>query len=154
VIVFDRDSARFNFRVAAVAIRGGRVLVHRRVDEDFWSLPGGRVEMRETTREALAREMREELGVRADVGRLLWIVENFFDYDARAYHELSFFYRVRLPARFPRAPFRARDGRHTFAFHWHALAELRSLALRPSFLVRSLRRLPAGPAHVVHIDGR
>ena len=40
----------------------GRILLHRADYEDFWSLPGGRVEMLEDSREALRREMLEELG--------------------------------------------------------------------------------------------
>lgn len=36
---------RFNDRVAGVAVRGGRGLVHRPTWEAFWTLPGGRTEM-------------------------------------------------------------------------------------------------------------
>ena len=38
--------------------------------------------------------MQEELGVEAVVGPLLWIVENFFDYEGKAWHELGFYYRM------------------------------------------------------------
>lgn len=54
-------------------MRGGRVLlVHRRPDKraypDVWELPGGLVEAGESELSALARELREELGVEVATG--------------------------------------------------------------------------------------
>lgn len=54
--------------VAGLLVRSGTVLLcHRRADRswypDCWDLPGGHVEGRETERDALVRECREELGV-------------------------------------------------------------------------------------------
>ncbi len=58
--------------VGALVERGGKVLVTRRRAEQvrggLWEFPGGKVEPGETDREALARELREELGVDPDVG--------------------------------------------------------------------------------------
>ena len=94
----------FQMRIAGLAFRDGHVLVHRATHETFWTFPGGRAEMGETSAETLAREMMEELGVEADVGRLLWVVENFFRYEERDWHELGFYYRMELPAIFPFHP--------------------------------------------------
>jgi 8-oxo-dGTP diphosphatase len=46
----------------------GRVLAARRVRPDGWEFPGGKVEPGETDEQALARELREELGVEVEVG--------------------------------------------------------------------------------------
>jgi 8-oxo-dGTP diphosphatase len=58
--------------VAAVVARGGSVLVcQRRRDDSFplrWEFPGGKVQAGETPADALARELEEELGVRARIG--------------------------------------------------------------------------------------
>ena len=55
--------------VSAVIIRTGRILLtQRRQEKDFpfmWESPGGKVEANEANYEALARELREEIGVRA-----------------------------------------------------------------------------------------
>ena len=55
--------------VVGALVREGRVLlVHRRPDKraypDVWDLPGGLLEPGESELDALARELREELGVR------------------------------------------------------------------------------------------
>ena len=41
-----------------------KLLLERRVDSDSWGLPGGGVKKKETGREALTRELYEELGLR------------------------------------------------------------------------------------------
>ena len=53
---------------AVVRDAGGRVLAARRVTPDGWEFPGGKVEAGETEPAALARELREELGVEVEVG--------------------------------------------------------------------------------------
>lgn len=61
--------------VAAVVSRGRSILITRRPDRagqaGLWEFPGGKVEPGEGEAEALARELREELGVEAAIGRLL-----------------------------------------------------------------------------------
>ncbi|MDI3340142.1 MAG: NUDIX domain-containing protein [Sphaerobacter sp.] len=71
MISVDLGRAHFLYRAGGVCLQDGRVLLHRAVDDDYWSLPGGRCEILETAAEALAREMREELAVDVTVGRLL-----------------------------------------------------------------------------------
>jgi 8-oxo-dGTP diphosphatase len=59
---------------AALADGTGRVLLQRRAPgrsmAGLWEFPGGKVEPGERPEAALARELREELGIAVDVGAL------------------------------------------------------------------------------------
>jgi len=61
--------------VAAVVLRDGMVFAARRSPRKAqggkWEFPGGKIEPGETPREALERELKEELGVQVSVGRHL-----------------------------------------------------------------------------------
>ncbi len=72
--------------VAAVVRRGdGRVLLAQRpsgAHAGLWEFPGGKVEPGETPEQALARELREELGIGVEVGEVLATVEHRYPHIA------------------------------------------------------------------------
>jgi len=73
------DSARpRKLVVAALVRREGRVLMSRRRADQamplLWEFPGGKVEPGEAPVDALAREVREELGCEVRVGRIHEVV--------------------------------------------------------------------------------
>jgi 8-oxo-dGTP diphosphatase len=69
--------------VAALVREGTRVLMsRRRADQPMpgkWEFPGGKVEPGEAPTEALAREVREELGCEIDAGRIFEVVFHVYD---------------------------------------------------------------------------
>ena len=67
---FKTPEGKFNLRVGAVITDGKRVLVSKDGSHSFYWVTGGRVKLGETTEEAILREIREELGVEAEVARL------------------------------------------------------------------------------------
>jgi 8-oxo-dGTP pyrophosphatase MutT (NUDIX family) len=56
----------------------------------FYALPGGHIEHGEDPRECMARELEEELGIRGQVGRLLY-VNTFMD---SGIHSVEFFFEI------------------------------------------------------------
>lgn len=148
----------FQMRIAGLGFRDGHVLVHRALHEPFWTFPGGRAEIGETSEETLKREMVEELGVEVSVGRLLWSVENFFHYEERDWHEFGLYYAMELPEAFPFHPtdivHRVMD-EHELEFKWvPATTEaLRALDIPPYFIAEEIETLPTSPRHLVWRDG-
>ena len=57
MISFPIEGGRFNYRVAAIIIVDGHVLICDEDDDGFAMLPGGRVEMGESSSLSLAREI-------------------------------------------------------------------------------------------------
>lgn len=64
--------------VTGVLKKGPQVLVGKRPEGHTlagqWEFPGGKIELGEQPKDALARELREELGIEADIGdlKLTW----------------------------------------------------------------------------------
>ena len=89
-----------NINVVAAVIhdREGRVLLSRRPDHKhmggLWEFPGGKIRTSENPRAALIRELREELGVEASIGKPL----NSAVHEEPGLRILLHFYAVRLLA--------------------------------------------------------
>jgi ADP-ribose pyrophosphatase YjhB (NUDIX family) len=73
--------------------RGRVLLAHHTYRESPWGLPGGFVNSSEQPDTGLSRELREELGVEAQVGSVLSAETN------PATHQLTLYYRVTLLGR-------------------------------------------------------
>jgi 8-oxo-dGTP diphosphatase len=85
---------------AAVVIEHGRVLLTRRKAGTHlagaWELPGGKVQQGEDPREALRRELREELGIDAVAGEIVDVTFHRYE-DAGKAVLLLFFEATRAP---------------------------------------------------------
>lgn len=151
---FTEGQNRLNIRSVSLVIEQGCLLVHREAQEDFWSLPGGRVEFFETSQETVVREMQEELGWHARAGDLQFYVENFFEYNAHRYHEISTYYPLTVepePKVLPYQPFQGIETDCELIFQWVPIAELEALHLLPTFLKNRLQK-PLGATEHLTID--
>jgi 8-oxo-dGTP diphosphatase len=114
---------------AAVVLEGARVLLTQRKAGTHlagaWEFPGGKVEAGEDPREALRRELREELGIEVKVGEIVEVT--FHHYEEAGKAVLLLFYEATREAGSP-AP-RAID---VAAFRWAAREELRTEDFPPA----------------------
>jgi ADP-ribose pyrophosphatase YjhB (NUDIX family) len=140
----------------AIVVRGDEVLLHRAEGDDFWALPGGRVESGEEASTAVVRELQEELGLVVQPGRLVLLVENFFVYGGLKHHEVGMYFRVDAQAGSrvltQPGPYRGVEGARELVFDWFPRSALKGVDLRPSFLVQALAAQDLAFTHVVQRD--
>ena len=146
-ISYVSGSEKFNYRVCAVIISGGRLLAMRDERSPYYYLPGGRVKLGETAEQAVLREVREELGVAAGIVRPLWLNQAFFteDVDHLNYHELCVYFlmdisQTDLTKRGDR--FTILEGHRPRAFEWLPFERLADEYFYPIFLKTAVFDLP------------
>jgi len=154
MITFEKNGKVFSYRVAGVAIYNNKVLVHQSIIDDFWSLPGGRCEFLEISKDTLVREIKEEIGVNVNIIRPLYFVENFFYFGGNNFHEISIFYLMKfLPDSslvFENDTFFGKE--LELIFKWVNINQLEELRLYPLFLRKSLKNIKPYPEHIINRD--
>lgn len=139
-ITFETEVGVFNHRVAGIYVKNDCVLIHKNVNDSFWALPGGRVGLMESSQEALIREFKEELNADVECENFLWVVENFFEYEDKPFHEVGFYYEVSgLELDFEEgAIFKGSEG-DSLLYKWQPIERLDEIELYPFFLKRALK---------------
>ena len=79
-----------------VCVRDGKLLLCRAKGGASTYLPGGHIEFGETGRQALVREVKEELGVESSTGAFLGAVENTFLQRGKPHAEINLVYELKL----------------------------------------------------------
>ena len=100
----------------------GKILLCRAKGGATTYLPGGHVEFGETGRQALVREVKEEMGVDAETGAFLGVVENAFEQHGKPHAEVNLVYELKVPSATP-----ARACEDWIEFEWRELAHLDDL---------------------------
>lgn len=114
-------------------------------NEIFYRPLGGGIHFGETSRETLAREVREEIGAEITQLRYLGTLENLFVYDGQPGHEIVFVYDAVFvdSALYEQAHLVGReDDGFSFKAVWKPLAELRqgSAPIYPTGLLELLHQ--------------
>ncbi|MCM3617515.1 NUDIX hydrolase [Sutcliffiella horikoshii] len=149
-VVFHTEQAVFNYRVAGIWIQDGHILLHRASGDKIWSLPGGRVEMNEASPLSLQREFKEELDLSVKIGRMVWVVENFFEYREKKVHEIGLYYLVSTEGKqnLTEGPFHGEEGER-LVYEWVPISQLEDVVLYPEFLKKALKEIPKTTEHLI-----
>ncbi|AXJ12575.1 NUDIX hydrolase [Streptococcus pluranimalium] len=71
------DKVIINFAGGILANQDGKVLLQLRGDKKTWAIPGGAMELGESSLDTAVREFYEETGIEVQVNRLLNVYTNF-----------------------------------------------------------------------------
>ena len=149
MISIDFNGKRFNYRVAGVMLRDGKVLLHKEGHDRYWYLPGGRCELMETSADTLVREFMEEANATVTVDRLLWVIESFYEARGEVFHELGLYYLVSSGDIDTRDEFEGIEiNGNALYFRWFSIDELDNVKVLPAALGENLKKI--GP-HIGHI---
>ncbi|MPZ65715.1 MAG: NUDIX domain-containing protein [Pseudonocardiaceae bacterium] len=129
---------------AAVRDERGRLLLIHKIDNDYWALPGGAMNLGESIADAAVREVAEETGVHVRITGLVGLYTDpghvmAYD-DGEVRQEFSVCFHARVVTEEPR-----RDGTETKAVTWVEPAEVEGLSIHPSMRRRITDALAASP---------
>jgi 8-oxo-dGTP pyrophosphatase MutT (NUDIX family) len=131
------ENANVEVIARGVCVVDGQVLLCHGKTASLTYLPGGHVEFRETARQALVREIKEELGRDAEAGRFLGCCEHAFVQKGAPHAEINLIFELTIPGLAPGAPVEAAEA--WIGFRWQPQDKLDEAALEPA----PLRKLVA-----------
>lgn len=142
-------NGRISVRVGAICRNGDRILLQRKRPDPFWAVPGGSLEVGETSRAGVRREMSEELGVDVEIGRLLALVETSFELDGVTFQQVGLYYQVDMPPEVTgvASPVSVEETTD-LEYRWFSPDELKELDVRPQVFKEAL---VSGIQDFVHI---
>lgn len=145
-IKINNNSGRFKFRVCGILAVNNKYLTVKIGENKFYCLPGGHVELGESTDKAVLREMQEELGFEVKINKLIAIVQNLFNADeSKVFHEVGYYYLVEPKNLndvclndYSREEMDKGELKH-LEFKWFTFEELQNVDFRPNRLIECLK---------------
>lgn len=112
-------------------------------DLTFYRPLGGGIEFGERSHDAVRRELHEEIGAELDELRLLTVIENLFEFEGEAWHEIVFVYEANLadPDLYDRETFVVTEETGTLPGVWRPLSDfdMTTTPLYPDGLLEFLK---------------
>jgi 8-oxo-dGTP pyrophosphatase MutT (NUDIX family) len=133
-----------------VCVMDGQILLCHGKKSRLTYLPGGHVDFGETARQALAREIAEETGLKAEAGRFLGCCEHTFIQNGEPHAEINLVFELTIEGVSPQNPVLATED--WIGFTWHPLDTLADADFEPAKLGKQLTALDFTRLHSIALD--
>lgn len=150
---YKSNGRLFSYRVGAIIIENGHVLLASNDVSPYYYSVGGAVKHCETAEKAIKREVFEETGVDYDIDRLVVIHETFFSGDGSVdgykCHEICLYFLMRSRGTME-------IDCHSFCSEgkeymcWIPINKLKDVTAYPTFLSELLEEMPKEIIHIVN----
>lgn len=134
-IKIKTESEEFHCRACGIIKQNEKFLVMRVNKTDYYHIPGGHVEIGETSKDAVIREIKEEIGCVVKDATLFAIQENFWLRNGKNCHGIEFYYIIE-----PKEQMEQKDHERIeidkgkeclLEFKWVTATELKYIDLKP-----------------------
>jgi ADP-ribose pyrophosphatase YjhB (NUDIX family) len=154
-LTFRTEGGKFNYRVGAIIINEGKILMVKNSRASYYYSVGGRVKFNETCDDAILREVKEELGVNMEIDYLAYFHENLFDdKDTHEhFHEIALFYVMKPIMDWEKivcSSFVEEDREKEF-LEWIPIEKLSEYTAYPTFFASELKILRGELKHITEI---
>ncbi len=116
----------------AVCVKENKLLLCKAKNTGWYYFPGGHVDFGEPAKVALAREFKEELGVKIEIQDFLGAAENTYERDGTTSHELNLAFACNVPG----SALQSREDH--IEFFWIPLDEVRNITVKPEHLTKAV----------------
>jgi 8-oxo-dGTP diphosphatase len=123
-----------NFEICTrgIIVRGNKILICKAKSKSNYFFPGGHVEFGEKADAALARELKEEIGVSVKKAKFAGTNENLYQQGEKLIHELNVVFEVRLGKKIPKVL------EDHLKFQWMDLKSLPKMKVYPTSLKNAI----------------
>jgi 8-oxo-dGTP pyrophosphatase MutT (NUDIX family) len=118
----------FELIVRALIIRDKKALLCKSKKRGYFFLPGGHIEFGETMRQALMRELGEELGAKIVESKFIGSIENLYTKDGEKIHEVSFIFHTDIDLE------KVESKEEHIEFSWLSFEEFLDVEINPPVL--------------------
>lgn len=85
---------KFELCVRGIVQKENKILVCKNKENDYYFFPGGHIEFGETAKQALIRELNEELNILVKKVSFIGMGENIFSQEDQKHHEINLVFEV------------------------------------------------------------
>lgn len=150
--------SKLKVRANGVIIHDNKVLMCKIKSNEFWCCPGGHIHLNENSKDAVLREIKEEVEVSFDDAKLIMMMESFFPSKKGIhFHEISFYYLMQGEIPDNKLEDWEVDENDEgkivhLIFKWFDIDKIDDIDIRPGNLKQILKDKDYGLKHVIRCD--